>query len=204
MKKCSIHKAFTLIELLVAIAIFSVLAVMAYGGLDTVLRARSETDQAATRLHEIQKAFLWLKRDIEQTIIRPIRGEYGERQAAFIAAEQGVYRLELTRGGRSNPAQLARSSLQRIAYSLNDETLSRLSWTHLDRAQDSESYSSILLHDIRSIRFRFLDTDKEWHSNWPPPDTQSITIDQLPLAMEVTLELTDWGRLSRLFLMVAQ
>lgn len=196
------NRGFTLIELLVAIAIFSVLAVMAYGGLDTVLQTRSETDKAAARLHQVQKTFLWLKRDTEQTVVRPIRGEYGDRQAAFKAAEQGSYRLELTRGGYRNPAQLPRSSLQRIAYSINDNTLLRLSWPYLDRAQDVEPYQATLLSDINSIRFRFLDFDKQWHSNWPPINTEAAA--QLPLAMEVTLELNDWGRLTRLFLMAGQ
>lgn len=195
------NRGFTLIELLVAIAIFSVLAVMAYGGLDTVLQTRNETDEAAARLYQVQKAFLWLKRDAEQALTRSIRGEYGERQAAFNAAEQGSYRLELTRGGYPNPAQFPRSSLQRVAYSLDNETLLRLNWTHLDRAQDAQPYATKLLDKVKSIRFRFLDLDKQWHSNWPPINTEAGAADQIPLTMEVTIELNDWGRLSRLFLL---
>ncbi|MGD8484478.1 MAG: type II secretion system minor pseudopilin GspJ [Thioalkalispiraceae bacterium] len=197
-------KGFTLIELLVALAIFALLAVMAYGGLDTVLQARSETDKAASRLNEVQKAFLWLKRDTEQTVIRPIRGEYGEQQPAFKAAEQGTYRLELTRGGYRNPAQLPRSSLQRVAYSIEDETLVRLTWPFLDRAQDASPYSNKLLSDVDSIRFRFLDLDRQWHANWPPINAQAGATEILPLALEVTLELNDWGRVTRLFLMAGQ
>ena len=198
------NKGFTLIELLVAIAIFSLLAVMAYGGLDTVLQTRSETDKAAARLHQVQKTFLWLKRDTEQTIIRPIRGEYGDRQVAFKAAEQGSYRLELTRGGYRNPAQLPRSSLQRIAYSIEDNVLLRLSWPYLDRAQDAVPFPAKLLNEVKSIRFRFLDSDKQWHSIWPPANTQAGVLDKIPMAMEVTLELNDWGRLTRLFFMAGQ
>ena len=37
-------RGFTLIEMLVAVAIFAVLAVLAYAGLDAVLRQRSELD----------------------------------------------------------------------------------------------------------------------------------------------------------------
>lgn len=195
---------FTLIELLVALAIFSVLAIMAYGGLDTVLQVRSDTDKAAVRLQQVQKSFMWLKRDSEQAILRSIRGEYGERQAAFQSAEQGTYRLELTRGGYRNPAQLARSSLQRIAYSIEDESLFRLSWPYLDRVQDSQPFASKLLEDVKAIHFRFLDIEKQWHSNWPPLNSEEGAVEQLPLAIEVTLDLNDWGRLTRLFLMAGQ
>src|SRR5210317_447529 len=142
-------KGFTLIEILVALAISSLLAVMAYGGLNTILDAREQTDFSAERLQQIQKAFLWLKRDSEQTIERTIRDEYGDYQRAFIAAEHGRYRLELTRGGYRNPAQLPRSSLQRVAYSLEDNNLQRLTWPYLDRAQDTEPLKVSILEDVK-------------------------------------------------------
>lgn len=197
-------RGFTLIEILVALAISSLLAVMAYGGLGTILDAREQTDYSAKRLQQIQKTFLWLKRDSEQTIIRTIRDEYGDYQRAFIAAEHGRYRLELTRGGYRNPAQLPRSSLQRVAYSLEENNLQRLTWSYLDRAQDAQPLKANLLEDVNSLSFRFLDADREWHVSWPPVNTQQDATVQLPIAMEVSLELEDWGRLTRLFLMVGQ
>ena len=197
-------KGFTLIELLVALAISSLLAVMAYGGLNTVLNTREQTDYSALRLQQIQKAFLWLKRDSEQTVVRRIRDEYGDQQQAFMAAEHGRYRLELTRGGYRNPAQLPRSSLQRVAYSLEENILQRLTWSYLDRAQDAEPLKVNLLEDVNAISFRFLDADREWHNSWPPVNAQQDTLVDLPLAMEVSLELEDWGRLTRLYLMAGR
>ena len=197
-------KGFTLIELLIAMAISSLLAVMAYGGLDTVLEARQQSNESSDRLLQVQKAFLWLKRDSEQTIVRAIRDEYGDRQSAFSAAEHGRYRIEMTRGGYLNPARLSRSSLQRVAYSVEEEKLFRLTWSHLDRAQDAEPAIVNLLDGVQSLRFRFLDRDNEWHTSWPPVNTDRTEPEQLPVAMEVTLELEDWGLLTRLFLMAGQ
>lgn len=197
-------KGFTLIELLVALAISALLAVMAYGGLDTVLTTREQTGSAAQRLIQLQKTFLWLKRDSEQTIARSIRDEYGDKQPPFTAAEHGIYRIEMTRGGYLNPAQLPRSSLQRVAYSIDEDKLQRLTWTHLDRAQDAEPLITNLLEGVKSLSFRFLDQDKVWHASWPPVNTDRLDAEQLPLAMEVTLELDDWGLLTRLFLMAGQ
>ncbi|MEJ2142147.1 MAG: type II secretion system minor pseudopilin GspJ [Gammaproteobacteria bacterium] len=197
-------KGFTLIELLVALAISSLLAVMAYGGLSTILETREQTDYSAKRLQQIQKAFLWLKRDSEQTVLRTIRDEYGDYQRAFLAAEHGRYRLELTRGGYRNPARLPRSTLQRVAYSLEENNLQRLSWPYLDRAQDAEPVKVRLLEDVNSLSFRFLDADREWHASWPPVNSEQKAIPELPLAIEVSLELEDWGRLTRLFVMAGQ
>ena len=77
-------QGFTLLELLVALSIFSIIAVMAYSGLNTVLLARIQTDQHAIQLARLQMTFTWLKRDIEQYIGRSIRDQYGDRQAALI------------------------------------------------------------------------------------------------------------------------
>lgn len=191
---------FTLIELLVALAVFAVLSVMAYGGLDTVLKAREATDKEALRLAKVQRTFLWLKRDIEQSVARSVRGDYGEVQAAFKAVEYGEYLLELTRGGYRNPARLQRSNLQRVGYGLKDNSLYRYSWQYLDRAQDSRVREMSLLDGVTSVRFRLLSAGQQWQGNWPPANTQNGVNELMPTAVEIMLELEDWGRLTRVFL----
>jgi len=193
---------FTLLELLVALAIFAVIAVMAYSGLDTVLTARQQTDQHATQLARLQMAFIWLGRDIEQHINRPIRNQYGDRQATL----QGtISQMELTRAGWRNPAQQQRSSLQRVAYHLEEKTLWRSYWRVLDRAQDAVAIRMGLLKEVNEIQFRYLDEHLRWHEQWPPlnfsnraPNKQANS-NQTLKAIEVTLTVEKWGRLIRLF-----
>lgn len=192
---------FTLLELLVALSIFGLLAAMAYNGLNTVMNARQITEQHASRLTQLQMTFLWLGRDIEQTTDRAIRDEYGEEQPAMNAVEIGRYQLELTRGGWRNPAGRARSNLQRVAYSLRDGELVRSYWPMLDRAQDSQPLESVLLDGIDKLELRFLDSNRQWHDQWPPAQlgsAQQASADR-PLAVEVTLETEAEGRITRLF-----
>ena len=59
------NAGFTLLELLVSLAIFALLATMAYSALNTVLNARKEVEQRAARLTELQTAFMVMERDIE-------------------------------------------------------------------------------------------------------------------------------------------
>ena len=47
-------RGFTLLELLVALSIFSILSVMAYGGLQSVITAKQSTEKAADRVSEIE------------------------------------------------------------------------------------------------------------------------------------------------------
>ena len=77
---------FTLLELLVALSIFAIVAVLAYGGLGTVLDQRILTEESAERLADLQKTYLIVQRDIEQLVPRAIRDEFGDEQAAHISS----------------------------------------------------------------------------------------------------------------------
>jgi len=106
---------------------------------------------------------------------------------------------DLTRSGWSNPAGVPRSTLQRVAYELDDQKLRRDYWLMLDRTLDAEPVSAVLLEQVREVKLRFLDGNQTWHEQWPPlgysaPDAPRV----LPIAVEITLELEDWGRIVRL------
>ena len=193
---------FTLLELLVALGIFALLAAMAYGGLNTVMKAKAVTDKHATRLSQLQMTFLWLGRDIEQTVERSIRDEYGDNQAAVLGVEAGRYQLELTRAGWRNPAGRARSNLQRVAYGLRDGELIRAYWRVLDRAQDSQPLETVLLDGVNKLELRFLDDKNQWTDSWPDNTLGSQSGDTPsapPRAVEVTVETEAEGSITRLF-----
>ncbi len=190
---------FTLLELLVAIAVFAVLSVMAYQGLNSVLAARSETDRHAARLAELQRAFLFVERDLLQIVTRPIRDAYGDRQPALVTTQvEGGAAIELTRGGWSNPALVNRSQLQRVGYVVRDGALTRLAWRVLDRAQDSVAAETALAYAVQSLALRFMDKDGIWQNAWPPSPLQPDQQLPMPRAIEFSVELTDLGRLTRI------
>lgn len=194
------QRGFTLLELLVALSIFALLAAMAYGGLNSVMRAQQVTTAQAERLAELQKVFAWLGRDITQAIDRPIRGEYGDPQPAMVGLTLGERRLELTRSGWRNPAGRKRSNLQRVAWGIRDEQLVRLYWTVLDRAADSRPLETVMLDDVEKLSLRFLDDKQRWHDVWPALNRGITSSVALPRAVEVTLETAREGRLRRVFL----
>jgi general secretion pathway protein J len=196
-------RGFTLLELLVAVAVFAILSAMAYGGLRNVIDNSRQTEGAMERLQQVQLAMLNLSRDFTQLSTRSIRDEYGNSTNYLLSGQGGDIIIEFTRGGRRNPAELLRSHLQRVAYKLEENKLSRLHWPHLDRTQEMQPYESVLLEDVENAGIRFLDSNNEWHSEWPPldaagiPGTEAVSL----AAIEVSLELQDWGELVRLFKM---
>ncbi len=202
------QRGFTLLELLVAIGVFAVMSVMAYGGLKTVLDARQQTDAQAKRLAAVQLTFMRLERDIEQMTDRRIRDEFGDAKAPLLAGSEGEAVIEFTHAGWSNPTNVPRSHLQRVGYALKDKQLLRAYWLVLDRAQDSKPIQTVMLDKVKSMEWRFMDNTGTWQTQWPPATTTTSpqtpappvqTQSPLPRAVEVTLELDDMGRLTRLF-----
>jgi general secretion pathway protein J len=188
-------RGFTLLELVVAMALFAVLSTLAYTGLDSVLRARERSTEQLDRLAEVRIALLLFGRDVEQAMPRPIRDQYGDVQPAF----SGGSGLELTRGGWRNPLGRPRGHLQRVAYRLEEDALVRLSWPVLDRAQDSEPRRTPLLQGVRELSLRYLSADGAWSADWPQNEDRSVAERELPRAVELGLDLEDWGRIVRLY-----
>ncbi|MGH8530608.1 MAG: type II secretion system minor pseudopilin GspJ [Nevskiales bacterium] len=194
---------FTLLEILVAIAIFGLMAAMAYGGLGAVIQTRDQLDGAQLRLAAMQKAFYRLQADLESAQNRPIRDAFSTELASLTYLEtQG---LEFTRGGLRNPIGLPRSSLERVAYVVaeNKETrkneLRRRRWPVLDRANDTAFAETVLLEDVEGVEWRFLNDADEWQTQWPPISGDPAASAGLPRAVELTLTTKDYGELRYLF-----
>lgn len=193
-------RGFTLLELLIAVSVFAIMAVMAYGGLSNVISNSERSEKAMDRLQQVQLAILNISRDFNQLSKRNIRDEYGN-SVNYIMTGQGLDTfVEFSRSGRRNPAELLRSHLQRVAYKLDDDKLTRLTWKHLDRSQQSEPHETVLLDGVESAELRYLDSENQWNQEWPPlrlGNTGNLTL----AAIEVKLVLKDWGELVRLYRM---
>ncbi|MBX2826115.1 MAG: type II secretion system minor pseudopilin GspJ [Gammaproteobacteria bacterium] len=200
MKGVTRKSGFTLIELLVAMLIFAVLGTAAYQGLFQVQRVKAGVELQSERLTRLQRTFYWLTDDLSQLADRPIRTTLGSLEPAFRYNETGESLLEFTRSGWSNPAADVtppRSTLQRVAYSLDDDRLIRRYWYHLDRLESDTAKRRVLLDDVASVEMRFMDAEGDWHQTWPPPSQEEGP--QLPTAIEITLELEQFGSITRLF-----
>ncbi|MDM8569441.1 type II secretion system minor pseudopilin GspJ [Thiotrichales bacterium HSG1] len=180
----------TLLELMVALAVFAIIAVMAYSGLNIILVTQLQVTQHAEQLADLQRIFVILSHDIEQYVQRPIRNQYGDEEPSISGTNE---QIEFTRSGWRNPAQQNRSSLQRVAYHLQSDKLIRSYWFVLDRAQDSEPRLVNLSNNINSIQWNYLDDRLIWNEKWPVSNPTQLK------AIKIILNIEEWGNVERLF-----
>ena len=209
-------RGFTLIEVLIAMAITAFVSLLSYQTLSTALTgidsARSESD----RLHEINRAFNVLSRDIRLISNRPVRDEFGMLASAVSGGELARDPLRLTRSGWHNSTGAPRSTLQRVAYRLEEDRLLRLTYPVLDRTTAIEPTETVLIEDVEELAFRFLPSvnvvevnrdqtiDRRfWQDNWVADVGFTDKLIEPPAAIEVRITLSDWGELERLYVMPA-
>ncbi len=194
-------RGFTLLEVLVAVVIFGIISVLAYGGYNQLIQQSDIVERSASRTRAVQSTVQRMSEDFAMLEPRPIREPIGESLEPALRA--GGTRtdtlVDLTRSGWTNPAGLSRSTLQRVTYRLLDGKLERAYWTALDRTLTTEPTSAVMLDKVRATTFRFMDQNQSWHEQWPPLGYSGADAARLrPIAVEITLDLEDWGKFVRL------
>jgi general secretion pathway protein J len=108
--------------------------------------------------------------------------------------------VTFSRGGWTNPVGIQRSELQRVAYSLDKGALIRQYYPVLDATEAVQPVTRTLIDHVKGFSMRFMDAGHNWQNGWPPVSTGGpvMAAPRLrPIAVEITIELDDWGVLLR-------
>jgi general secretion pathway protein J len=167
--------------------------------LDSVLRTDSATRAHEQQLRELVRAIAAFERDVLQVVVRPVRDPFGDPRPALLGEEADGAVVELTRLGWRNPLGRVRANVQRVRWQLSGEQWQRRYWNVLDQAQDSQPQVQQVLGGVTRMRLRYLDGAGSWYGSWPPPGTRGDdALEELPQALELTLEHRHYGELRRL------
>jgi general secretion pathway protein J len=217
-------RGFTLLELLVAMFIAAIIFAMGYGAINQGVKNRIQLQEQQGRLLELQTAVRIIEQDFVQLAPRPVRqpvgndyypalmtsvnsgsssvsvrSSFSDTAGTSSAAVQGsatVPFVMLTRAGWTNPSGLQRTGLQRVAYFLDNGTLRREYYPVLDPTQSSKTVRRDLLTHLKSVSLRFYSQGNIWGTQWPL-STRSTDYDTRPIAVEITLDTEQWGKIIR-------
>jgi len=202
------QRGFTLLELLVAMFIAAMMFAIGYGAINQASRNRDALKEQQDRMAEVLTAMRVLEQDFVQLEPRPIRQPLNDGWLPALLGQADPTAqptLQLSRGGWNNPSGVPRPGLQRVAYYFDKDKnlLRREYWTVMDATLQNTTIKRDLLTKVKSVTFRFMDVNHQWLNQWPPPSVagamaQESALRMRPIAVEITLDTEDWGKLVRI------
>ena len=186
-KYCS--NGFTLLEMVVAVAIFAVMASIAYSGLNHTIKTGNQVSESNQRLSELQFALSYFSRDWLQVSSRKVRNQYGDEESNIVIGDNSI---SFTRSGWSNLLQRKRSNLQRVQYLVLDSKLVRRHWLSLDQGIGEEPFDSVMLHNVKTLEINFVDAAEKTIDSWPNELIQDGS--SSPIALKIGVEITSLGK----------
>lgn len=193
------QRAFTLIEIVIAIGIFSLLALAANAMLTNVNSSSEVSAKREAQFEQLQRAMIIIERDFLQIQARIPRTQGIENNLVITGGEfefeSEAYGIGFVRGGWRNPQmRLKRSSLQNVAYRLQENRLERLHTNYVDAVIGTEPKVRVLLEGVSDFHvevLRELSTELDWSDTIPDVD--------LPIAIAITITTDTFGVIRREF-----
>lgn len=186
------QNAFTLLEMLIALAIFSLVSMTAGSLLYQAVEAQSVSAKLGDRLVDIQRGLGRLSRDLVQYVSREVRDEFGDPIPAILLNPGS---LEFTRRGWSNPAQHARSELQRVRFFVDEGALRRAYWDVLDRGPESAPRIQTLITGVSWVAFEAITASQILSGD---AFSYADEGDVLPLGVRIQVHMDGYGEFVRI------
>ena len=212
--RTGLSAGFTLLEVLVAMAITAFVSLVAYTSLSTAISGAESARRVAQQIHELNRAFSMLSRDLRQVVNRPVVDEFGQIVPALIGGELAQEWLVMTRAGWHNSSGAPRSTLQRISWRVQDGQLIRSYYPVLDRTPGTDPIETLVLQNIEGIGILFLpalgeiESDRNdvidrrmWEENWIFDLSQPNADLMPPAAVEIRLEIAGVGEIRQTYVL---
>jgi general secretion pathway protein J len=195
LRPCRDSDGFTLLELLVAITVLSIVSLIAWRGLDSLVHTRERLQPEAEGVRELLVAFGQIERDLAQVV-----------NTAFVPLPTPPV---VVHGGTPPGFEMMRmaphtegvpSAVQLIVYEVRDGRLMRLSsapLTTLGTRPSTALVETPLLTDVQTLRVRVWNPGR----GWAPPEASASPNPRLPPpGLELIVERGDGRQYRRVML----
>lgn len=193
---------FTLIEVMVAVFIMAIIGTMTGSVFHSAMMNSEATEEANKRIAEVDRIWVMLETDFRNAIPKLQNSRQGTPLPAMrVSDSSDDYWLTLLRGGLANPLLQPRTEMVRIGYRIEDKTIWRDTWYDIRMTDQTDARSRKILEGVEDIKIRLLSpratslSAGPWELDWPARNRP----DSLPLAVEITFELEDFGEVLRLY-----
>ena len=221
-------RGFTLLEVMIALVISAIIAVMAFSSLTAADNGATRTNEVLSEVNRIDRAWQIIGADFRH-VLPPAAADKNsvfEAESLRSSGEDSDQVIMLfKRRGWVNFSNLPRSDLQMVSYRVVDGKLWRdflpeynLELSDIDMEDDA--YHQLLLEGVEDVQLRLLhqgaisskgksaldgrEFSEDWLQKWPDNNQQGASNQDLPLAIEVTIEIKGVGSSARLFAMPEQ
>jgi general secretion pathway protein J len=215
---------FTLLEVVVAIGISVSIATLSYQALSAASTGAERSAEVMDEINRLDRAWQIIGADLRHVL--PPEAGLTEPRFLFVAeslsgdAEARQRLMRFTRRGWINPLERLRSDIQELRYRVEEGRLWRdyrpmRNLPYDEYNFEDEALQQLLLEGVKDIQLRFLSAalinrrgasalegteySRDWAGLWPDPDQQMQGAMQLPLAVEISIELEELGVSTRLF-----
>ena len=192
-------RGFTLLELLVAITVLSIVSMIAWRGLDSLVATRERPEPEVDDVRSLLTTFGQMERDLTQ-VTNP----------AFLGLAASPLNIGVADGGEviewariASPIPDRATEVQTVFYRVVDSSLVRQATPPLpafDRANAESFETARLMNNVQSISVRVWQVPSGWVS--PFSGAQAQPREAAP-GVEVTLLRTDGKKFRRVFLVGA-
>ena len=196
-------RGFTLLELLVAITVLSIVSMIAWRGLDSLVATRERLEPEADEVRALLTTFGQMERDLTQ-VTNP----------AFLGLASSPLNIGVADGGQvielarvASPVADRATEVQTVFYRVVDGTLVRQATPPLpafDRADVERFETARLLSNVQSMSVRLWQVPAGWVAPFNSDGSRVQTPgDAAAPGVEVTLLRTDGKKFRRVFLVGA-
>jgi general secretion pathway protein J len=183
---------------MVGLAIFTLLGSACYQFLNSMTQSQGSLKIASDHRGDIVKALTIIDQDMRHLIPRSVRSISSVSRLPALDGTSASA-LEFSRAGFPLRRSIHLAGARRVSYFIEDEqqisVLYREVHSALDRAETTPAYRQELLQGVAELEFRFMNSDGQWSSRWPPAAKEEGVaedgiLEQLPLGIEISIGLS--------------